>query len=63
MRVATMTEPAKTETNCPCGCDGEINAHDDRAYGAWSCPLCDDESDTDLGELCSQCERAEKSRA
>ena len=40
---------------CPCGCDGKIEDHDDRGYGCWECPRCGDDSDTDMGEDCSNC--------
>jgi hypothetical protein len=40
---------------CPCGCDGRIDDHDDRGWGCWDCPLCGEESDRDLDELCSAC--------
>ena len=41
---------------CACGCDGSIADHDDRGYGCWPCIECGDDSDTDIGELCSDCD-------
>ena len=41
---------------CACGCDGIIADHDDRGYGCWPCIECGDDSDTDIGELCSDCD-------
>lgn len=42
---------------CPCGCRGVISRHDERAYGPWTCPVCGDDSDTDLGKPCRKCRR------
>jgi len=41
---------------CACGCDGKIADHDDRGYGCWPCIECGDDSDTDINEMCSDCE-------
>tara|TARA_R110000824_G_scaffold3107_2_gene14306 strand:+ start:5424 stop:7391 length:1968 start_codon:yes stop_codon:yes gene_type:complete len=41
---------------CACGCDGKIADHDDRGYGCWPCIDCGDDSDTDINEMCSDCE-------
>ena len=41
---------------CACGCDGKIADHDDRGYGCWPCLECGDDSDTDINEMCSDCE-------
>jgi len=40
---------------CPCECGGIIAEHDDRGYGVWECPQCGEDSDVDLGEICSVC--------
>tara|TARA_Y100000310_G_scaffold310397_1_gene355583 strand:+ start:3198 stop:3521 length:324 start_codon:yes stop_codon:yes gene_type:complete len=44
---------------CPCGCNGRIRKHDDRGYGPWPCPVCDDDSDTNLGKSCTVCRNKE----
>lgn len=44
------------EPACPCGCDGQIDRHDDRGWGPWACPVCDEDSDRDLGRPCGACE-------
>ena len=41
---------------CACGCGGKIADHDDRGYGCWPCIDCGDDSDTDINEMCSDCE-------
>lgn len=43
------------EVVCQCGCEGRIADHDDRGWGPWPCPVCDDDSDTDLGKPCTAC--------
>ena len=48
-------ETFNAETICPCGCDGVQSDHDDRGYGVWECPECGNDSDVDLGEVCSAC--------
>lgn len=40
---------------CPCGCEGLIDEHDDRAEGVWTCPRCGEDSDSDLGKPCKRC--------
>jgi hypothetical protein len=41
---------------CPCGCEGRIADHDDRGWSPWSCPVCGDDSDADLGKPCTNCD-------
>jgi hypothetical protein len=41
---------------CPCCCKGKIDDHDDRGYGCWACPVCGEDSDTDLHLPCTGCE-------
>jgi hypothetical protein len=41
---------------CQCGCEGKISDHDDRGWGPWPCPVCGDDSDTDLGKPCTDCD-------
>ena len=45
---------AKTAV-CPCWCEGRIADHDDRGWGPWACPVCGDDSDTNLGKPCTDC--------
>ena len=40
---------------CPCQCGGIVSEHDDRSYGLWPCPSCQNDSDQDLGKQCSDC--------
>ena len=51
-------EPTVTESHdeCPCGCKGQFDQHDDRSYGYWACPRCGEDSDRDLGLPCFECE-------
>lgn len=45
-----------SQDDCPCGCGGEFDKHDDRSYGFWECPRCGKDSDRDLGKPCFECE-------
>ena len=45
---------------CECLCFGAIEAHDDRSYGCWPCPGCNNDSDADIGGLCSTCTQSSK---
>ena len=47
--------PTAKAAVCPCWCEGRIADHDDRGWGPWPCPVCDDDSDTDLGKPCTDC--------
>lgn len=52
--VPVPSEAAKVRaTDCPCGCEGRYDDHDERGWGPWPCPICDDDSDVDLGKPCS----------
>jgi len=48
-------ESSVEDSICPCECGGIIAEHDDRGYGVWECPQCGEDSDVDLGEICSVC--------
>ena len=54
--VDTESFEAEEPMWCACGCDGKIADHDDRGYGCWPCIECGDDSDTDINEMCSDCE-------
>ena len=54
--VDTESFEAEEPMWCACGCDGKIADHDDRGYGCWPCIDCGDDSDTDINEMCSDCE-------
>lgn len=43
------------EVICQCGCEGRIADHDDRGWGPWTCPVCGDDSDADIGKPCTDC--------
>ena len=45
---------------CPCWCEGRTADHDDRAWGPWPCPVCDVDSDADLGKPCTGCSARER---
>ena len=55
MRPETGRAPVGDDPLCQCGCEGRIADHDDRGWGPWHCPVCGDDSDTDLGEPCTDC--------
>jgi len=46
----------KNHPECPCGCKGVFEKHDDRSYGYWECPRCGEDSDRDVGLPCFECE-------
>lgn len=54
--MAKRKKPPKL-VDCRCGCRGYQADHDDRSWGQWACPECDEESDADYGKPCSECAR------